>query len=205
MLPLIVAGAMAAMSVAGSAASNKANAKSFVENTEQIKYSLNKQWGQLQEQAQAANDNVSLEMASNRFNGLKTTASTTNMIAEKEIAGNTAMRAYSNSKMVALMSHNVLAKKAEDTMTNFGVEMENARDKANQAIYSGGAVAASNTKGTAAVLSSAVSAGMQGYMMGGGVSSFLGSGTTGMGSVAGGAGGFSSYEAAASGNYTGGF
>jgi len=194
----------AATSIAGSSASNKANAKSFVENTSMIKESLGKQWAQLEEQAREANDNVALEMSANRFNGLKLTATTTNILAEKEIAGNTAARIYNQSNMVKMMSHNALAKKAEDTMKSFGMEYQNATDKANQAIYGAGATAQQQNIGTMQMLSSAVKAGAQGYAMGSSMGSFFESGA-GMGSEAGGAGGFSSYGAAASANYSGGF
>ena len=205
MLPLIAAGAMAAMSIAGSAASNKSNAAAFVSNSEQVKKDYEYNIKQLQQQMNEANDNIALEMSANRWNGLKTSASTTNAIVEKNIAGNTAARAYNASTLNAMFAHNALAKKAEDTMASFGYQMKNTEIEANNALYGYAAQAKKNTISTLGMVTSAAQAGVSGYTMGSGISSFLGGGATGMGSVAGGAGGFSSYEAAAAGGYTGGF
>lgn len=177
MLPLIAMGVMAAASVAGSAASNKANAAAFVANADQVKKDYEYQIKQIQQAASDANTNISLEMAANRWNSLKTAASTTNMLAEKEIVGNTAARVYNQSKLSAMFAHNSLQKKAEDTMASFGYKMENTQQEANNAIYSAGAMAKKNTISTTGMITSAVSAGMSGYSLGEGLSSFLTTGT----------------------------
>lgn len=179
MLPLIAMGGMAAASAAGSAASNKANAAAFVANADQVKKDYEYQIQQIQQAAADANTNISLEMAANRWNSLKTAASTTNMLAEKEIAGNTAAKIYNQSKLSAMFAHNSLQKKAEDTMASFGYKMENTQQEANNAIYSAGAVAKKNNISSISMVSSTISAGMSGYTLGRGLSSFLSnSGTT---------------------------
>lgn len=162
----IGAGIMAGLSILGGIGQNAQVSKAFVQNAENIKKSFAVQVGQLEEQARSQNDAIALERASQRFAGLQDTAVTSNVLVEREIAGNTARKLYQQSNINKMMAHNVLAKKAEDAMTSFGVEMENARAQANQAIYAGHAQAMANTKSGVSMLSSAIGAGMQGYSMG---------------------------------------
>ena len=163
---LALAGGMALMSVLGGISQNQAAARAFEMNAEQTTDSYNKQIAQLQEQAKAYDDSVRLEMTKARFNGLQDTAVTSNIVVEKNISGNTAQKLYDQSKINQLMTHNVLAKKAEDNAVNFGVEMENARDRANQAIYSGQAQAMQNSVSTLGMVSNGISAGVAGYSLG---------------------------------------
>ena len=172
-----MAAAMAAMSIANSMSSNSANSKAFVNNAEQVKKDYEYQIAQIKQSMSDANENTALEMAANRWNSLKTSASTTNMIAEKEIAGNTAARIYNQSKLNAMFAHNALAKKAEDTMASFGYKMDNVKQEANNAIYSAGAMAKKNTISTLGMTTSAAQAGVSGYTLGKGLSSFLNSDT----------------------------
>lgn len=202
-LPLILGGAMATSSLLGGLVGNAQAKKQYEEQVKNIKLSLVKQWGQLQEQARQENDNAAMEMATARFEGLKATATTGSVLTERNLAGNTAARAFNQSLMNRTMAHNALAKKAEDAMVSFGSAMEAKRDEAIQAIYGASAQLSSNTKSTLSMITGAIGAGASGYVMGGAVSGVLAPAT--MGSVAGGAGGFTSYEAAASANYTGGF
>lgn len=176
MLPLIEMGVMAGMSLIGSASQNRQAGAQFVQNAENVTRDFNIAISQIQDQAKAQNDAIRLEMANLRFEGLKGTAVTSNAIVEREIAGNTAKRAYEQSIMNKTMAHNVLAKKAEDAMLSFGVEMENKRQEANNAIYSAQATAMANTKSGISMVSSAIGAGMSGYSMGVGLSA-LGGGT----------------------------
>lgn len=202
-LPLILGGAMAGASLLGGIFGNAQAKEQYEKQVENIKLSLNKQWGQLQEQARQENDNAAMEMATARFEGLKATATTGSVMAERNLAGNTAARAFNQSLVNRTMAHNALAKKAEDDMVSYGSAMEAKRDEATQAIYGASAQLSANTKSTLSMATSAVGAGVSGYMMGttlGGVFS-----PSTMGSAAGGAGGFTSYEAAAKANYSGGF
>lgn len=176
MLPLIAMGAMAAMSIAGGIAGNKANAAAFKANAEQVYKDYDYQIAQIEQMMKDSNENISLEMTANRWNSLKTTASTSNMLAEKEIAGNTAARIYNQSKLNAMFSHNALQKKAEDTMASFGYKMDNVKQEANNAIYSATSMAKKNYQSPLAMGASAVSAGASGYAMGGGLESFFASG-----------------------------
>ena len=176
MLSLIAMGVMAAASAAGSAASNKANAAAFVANADQVKKDYEYQIKQIQQAASDANINTALEMSAARWGALKTTASTTNVLAEKELAGNTAAKIYNQSKLSAMFAHNSLQKKAEDTMVSMGYKMDNVRQEANNAIYSAGAMAKKNTISTTGMVTAAVSAGMSGYSLGSGLSSFLSTG-----------------------------
>lgn len=173
MLPLIAMGVMAAASVAGGMASNKSNAAAFVANADQVKRDYDYQIAQVQQAAADANINTALEMSAARWGALRTTASTTNMIAEKELAGNTAAKIYNQSKLSAMFAHNSLQKKAEDTMVSMGYKMDNIKQEANNAIYSAGAMAKKNTISTLGMATSAVSAGMSGYNLGSGLSGFL--------------------------------
>lgn len=202
-LPLILGGAMAGASLLGGIFGNAQAKEQYEKQVENIKLSLNKQWGQLQEQARQANDNAAMEMATARFEGLKATATTGSVLTERNLAGNTAARAFNQSLMNRTMAHNALAKKAEDAMVSFGSDMEAKRDEAIQAIYGASAQLSANTKSTLAIATNATMAGASGYMVGkalGGVFD-----PSAMGSAAGGAGGFTSYEAAANANYSGGF
>ena len=193
-----------ASSIAGSSAQNKSNGEAFKANADQVYKDYDYQIKQLERQAKDANETIALEMSTKKWEAMKSTASTTNTIAEKNIAGNTAMRQYQQSNINAMFAHNTLAKKAEDTMASFGYEMDNTKVNANNAIYSAAAMAKKANISAIQAGSSAVSAGMAGYSIGrsiGGVSNT----SDIMGSEAGGAGGFSSYETASAGGYTGGF
>lgn len=182
-LPLIAAGAMAGMSILGGILGNQSNAAALKANVEQINKDYDYQIAQIGQMMKDANENVTLEMTSNRWNSLKTTASTSNMLAEKEIAGNTAARIYNQSKLNAMFSHNALQKKAEDTMASFGYKMDNVKQEANNAIYAAAAQAKKNYISPLSMGASAISAGVSGYAMGGGIASFLGSSTTSAGAL----------------------
>ncbi len=142
MVPFMVAGA--ALSALSIGSANKANNEQLVNNVEAIKGSLNKQIGQLQEQSASQQAEIGQKMTQVRYKGLKLTASTTNKIAESGISGNTASRLYNQSQITKLMAHNALAKEAEDASVSFGVEMENKKDAANNAIKQAGKQAAAN-------------------------------------------------------------
>lgn len=165
-----IAAGMTAVSIAGSvassSASNKSNAAAFEANAEQVYKDYDYQIKQLQDQASTANDNIALEMTSARWNFLKQGASTTNQLVERNIAGNSATKAYNQSSLNAMFAHNALAKKAEDTMKSFGIEMDNTRQNANNAIYSAAAMAKKQNISTLGMATSAVQAGMSGYAMG---------------------------------------
>lgn len=172
-LPLIAAGAMAGMSILGGILGNQSNAAALKSNVEQINKDYDYQIAQIGQMMKDSNENAALEMTANRWNSLKTTASTSNMLAEKEVAGNTAARLYNQSKLNAMFSHNALQKKAEDTMASFGYKMDNVKQEANNAIYSAAASAKKSTISPLTMGSSALSAGVSGYVIGGGLENFL--------------------------------
>lgn len=205
MLPSITMGAMSALSIGSSLLSNASNAAAFVSNAEQVYKDYDYQIKQLQDQAKTANDNIALEMTSARWDFLKQGASTTNSLVERNIAGNSAVKAYNQSSLNAMFAHNALAKKAEDTMKSFGIEFDNTRQNANNAIYSAAAMAKKQNISTLGMTTSAVQAGMSGYAVGSSFGSIGGTSASIMGSSAGGAGGFTSYTEAANANYSGGF
>jgi len=173
-----VAAVSTVASVASSAEQNKKAGKAFEASASKVKTDYDKVIAQLQEQASSSNDAIRLEMSQNRFEGLKNTATTSNMIVERNIAGNLATKQYDQSIINQTMTHNALAKKAEDNMVSFGVEMENKKQEANNAIYSGGAMAQANSVSGVQMATSAVSAGMSGYSMGSSLGSLGGSGDT---------------------------
>lgn len=166
MLPYIAAGSLAALSIGSSIMGNKSNAAAFEANAEQVYKDYDYQIKQLQDQASTANDNIALEMTSARWNFLKQGASTTNQLVERNIAGNSATKVYNQSALNAMFAHNALAKKAEDTMKSFGIEFDNTRQNANNAIYSAAAMAKKQNISTLGMTTSAVQAGMSGYAMG---------------------------------------
>ena len=170
-------GVMAAASAAGNMSANAQAKDQYEKQVENIKLSLNKQWAQLQEQAGRENDNIAMEMATARFEGLKGTATTGNTLVDRELVGNTAARAYNQSLVNRTMAHNALAKKAEDAMISFGSAMEAKRDEAIQAIYNGSAQLSANTKSTMAITTDAIKAGASGYAMGGALGGVFGAST----------------------------
>lgn len=196
--------AMAAMSIASNIMGNKQAAERLENNVNNIKEGLNQQWGKLQDQYNEANDNIALEMTTARFNGLKLSGSTTNQLVNRNIAGNTAVKQYNSSMLNRMFAQNALQKKAEDTWKSYGVEMDNARISANNAIYSAANQASQQMKSPLSIATSAVGAYMAGGTLATGISGMMGSSEI-LGSAAGGAGGFSSYSDAAAGGYTGGF
>ncbi len=165
-LPLLMAAGMAALQMSGNAEQNKKTGEAFVKNTETVKASYQKQLAQLQEQAESVQKDFALEQTKLRYKGMAHEASTSNKIVEQNISGATAARVYNQSSIDEMMAHNALAKAAEENAVNFGVEMENKRDAANQAIRNGQAIAAKNTISPMQGLSSTASAAMSGYSMG---------------------------------------
>ena len=165
-LPLIAGGVMAGASLLGGLFGNAQAKDQYDRQIANIKTSLNKQWAQLQEQANRENDNIAMEMATARFEGLKGTATTGNTLVDRELTGNTATRVYNQSLVNRTMAHNALAKKAEDAMVSFGSAMEAKRDEAIQAIYGASAQLNANTKSTLSMVTSAIGAGFSGYVMG---------------------------------------
>ena len=165
-------------SVAGGVAQNKQASAQHSKQVEAIKASLTKQYGQLQEQARQENDNAAMEMATARFEGLKATATTGSVLTERNLAGNTAARAFNQSLINRTMAHNALAKKAEDAMVSFGSAMEAKRDDAIQAIYGASAQLSANTKSTLAITTDATKAGASGYVMGSSLGGVFGASTT---------------------------
>ena len=165
-LPLIAGGVMAGASILGGLFGNAQARQQYEAQIANIKTSLNKQWAQLQEQARRENDNIAMEMATARFEGLKGTATTGNTLVDREITGNTAARVYNQSLVNRTMAHNALAKKADDAMVSFGSAMEAKRDEAIQAIYGASAQLSANTKSTLSMVTSAIGAGASGYVMG---------------------------------------
>ena len=164
--PLIAAGVMAGMSVLSGITGNRDTVKQLKSNVEQIKKDYDKQVGQIQEQFNSANENIALEMTTNRYNGLKLSGSTTNSLVNREIAGNTALKQYNQSAITSMFAHNALQKKAEDTWKSFGVELDNTKQQANNAIYSVANQARANMKSGLQIATSAAQAGMAGYAMG---------------------------------------
>ena len=65
-----------------------------------------------------------------------------------------------------MFAHNALQKKAEDTWKSFGVELDNTKQQANNAIYSVANQARANMKSGLQIATSAAQAGMSGYAMG---------------------------------------
>lgn len=171
--PLIAAGVMAGMSVLSGIAANKDTNRQLQSNVAQIKKDYEKQIGQIQEQFNSANENIALEMTTNRYNGLKLTGSTTNSLVNREIAGNTALKQYNQSVMASMFAHNALQKKAEDTWKSFGVEMDNTKQQANNAIYSAANQARANMKSGLQIATSTAQAGMAGYAIGNALSGAL--------------------------------
>ena len=164
-----------ASSIASSISQNKQTDSTLTNTVSQINKDYTKQIGQLQEQFNSVNDDIALEMTTARYNGLRLSGSTSNVLAEKNIAGNTAAKEYYQSKLSAMFAHNALEKKAEDTWKNFGVQMDNVRNNANNAIYGAANKAQAADISMIHAGASAIQAGSTGYTMGSGLSRFLGS------------------------------
>lgn len=160
------AGVSAASSIAGASAQNKRAGEQFKDSVDRIKKDYQFSIGQIQEQMKSEDEAIRLEMTSQRFNGLQATAVTSNTLVEREIAGNTARKLYNQSNINKQMAHNVLAKKAEDSMVSFGMEMKNKQIQANNAIYGAEGQAQSNYVSTTKMATGAISAGIKGYQMG---------------------------------------
>lgn len=189
-LPLVAAAGFAGLQALAIGQQNKEVGRAFVNNRNRIVDSLDTQINQLQEQQESINSDIALEMTANRYEGLKRTATTTNDIVESNIVGNTATRLYDSEILKTTLSHNQLVKKAEDNAISFGVEMENATARANQAIYNAGAQAKSQYTSGFKAITQIAGAAMQGYMMGSGFAGSEASAGAGASASAGQAGGF---------------
>ena len=170
-----ISAALAAMSIASNVMGNQQTAKQLESNVNNIKEGLNQQWGKLQDQYNEANDNIALEMTTARFNGLKLSGSTTNQLVNRNIAGNTAVKQYNSSMLNRMFAQNALQKKAEDTWKSYGIEMDNARISANNAIYSAANQASQQMKSPLSMATGAVGAYMAGSALGTGISGMMGS------------------------------
>ena len=175
---MIWGAALAGLSIASSIFGNQQTQKQLEENVANIKNSYNKQIGNLQQQFNSANENIALEMTTARFNALKLSGSTTNAIVNHNIAGNTAVKEYNASAMSSMFTQNALQKKAEDTWKSYGVEMDNAKINANNAIYSAANQASASMKSPLSIATSAAGAYMAGEALGEGISGMAATATT---------------------------
>lgn len=164
-----VAGASAGLQALSIGESNKAVGRQFVKNTKQVKDSLNRQYGQLQEMGQSIQDDIALEQSKVKFEALQLSATTTNNSVERGVVGKSVARAHNQSSIVATNALNALKKTAEDKAVEIGVEMENAKDRANEAIYKGEAMAQSQTVSGLKAVSSVAQAGLSGFSLGKGI------------------------------------
>lgn len=160
------------LSLASSRKHNKEVKKQLKKTVSSIKSGLKIQIGQLKELGESAQRDFGLQQTQVRYKGLKDSASTSNDLVERNVAGNTAARIYNQSFIDETMAHNVLAKEAEESFINFGVEMENSVLRANGAIEQAQAAAAAATISPLQALTSAVGAGFGGYKLGSAVGSF---------------------------------
>lgn len=177
-LPLIGAGVMGGLSLLGSAEQNAQAKEIYKQQVKSITESLQKQYGQLTQQAKEEDRNVALEMASQRFQGLVIVGNTASAMTERAITGNLAGRLMNNVDFKLTMKQNGLKKAAEDSMASFGSAMDNKRDEAKQAMYGASAQLTQNSVSTLGAVTGAVGAGIGGYMMGTSVSSSFGVGGT---------------------------
>lgn len=175
-LPLIGAGVMAGLSLLGSAEQNAQAKAQYEIQIKNIKESLIKQYGQIQQQAKEEDRNISLEMASQRFQGLVVAGNTASALTERALAGNLAGRLLNNTAFKSTMKQNALSKAAEDSMASYGSSMEAKRDEARQAMFNSAAQLSSNQVSTLGAISGAMNAGMGGYMMGSAITSAMGTG-----------------------------
>lgn len=175
-LPLIGAGVMAGLSLLGSAEQNAQAKAQYEIQIKNIKESLIKQYGQIQQQAKEEDRNISLEMASQRFQGLVVAGNTASALTERALAGNLAGRLLNNTAFKSTMKQNALSKAAEDSMASYGSSMEAKRDEARQAMFNSAAQLSSNQVSTLGAISGAMNAGMSGYMMGSAITSAMGTG-----------------------------
>lgn len=173
-LPLIGAGVMAGLSLLGSAEQNSQAKAQYEAQIKNIRESLVKQYGQIQQQANEENRNIALEMASQRFQGLVIAGNTASALTERALAGNLAGRLLNNTAFKATMKQNALRKAAEDSMASYGSAMEAKRDEARQAMFNAATQLSSNQVSTLGAISGAIGAGIGGYMMGSALSSSLG-------------------------------
>lgn len=175
-LPLIAAGVMAGVSLLGSAEQNAQAKAQYEAQIKSIRESLTKQYGQIQQQAKEEDRNISLEMASQRFQGLVVVGNTASALTERALAGNLAGRLLNNTAFKSTMKQNALSKAAEDSMASYGSSMEAKRDEARQAMFNSAAQLSSNQVSTLGAISGAMNAGMSGYMMGSAITSAMGTG-----------------------------
>lgn len=175
-LPLIAAGVMAGVSLLGSAEQNAQAKAQYEQQIKNIRESLIKQYGQIQQQAEEEDRNISLEMASQRFQGLVVAGNTASALTERALAGNLAGRLLNNTAFKSTMKQNALSKAAEDSMASYGSSMEAKRDEARQAMFNSAAQLSSNQVSTLGAISGAMNAGMSGYMMGSAITSAMGTG-----------------------------
>ena len=166
MLPLLTAGGMATLSIAGSASANsqaKANANataaSLLQNFRVTQNSI-------LEQADEINKQVGMELTQVELDGLKKEATTSVVVVEKNVVGATAMRLQEQVDTDTTLLSNQLKQKAESNMKEIQTNLTNSRYQYEAGSMQNAIELSNNTTSGVGILAGAVSAGVQGYSVG---------------------------------------
>jgi hypothetical protein len=182
MVPLIMMGAMAAMSIAQSNEQNKQASNNAQATAKQLLTQLNVTNSNISNTARELNKQTGIELTQIQLEGLKNQATTSNIIVEKEVSGAVAERLYENSDMKELLMSNQVKQKAEANMVKIQEDYMSAMYQYQQGTLQNEITRRNNTKSRLSIIAGAVSAGAQGYAMG---SAFAGAGATTLGTVTG--------------------
>ena len=126
-----IGAAMAALSVASAVSSNKAIAKTANENAQATAKMLLQQYdvskNNLLQSATEVNNQVGMELTELAFSKLRAEGSATTAIAEKGLAGNTALRAMQDIGMKAELSADSIVQAADSKLIDIQNQLRSAK------------------------------------------------------------------------------
>ena len=167
----VATGTMAALSVAGSIESNKVAKANGAATAASLLQNFNVTKNSIQEQGKELNRQAGMELTQARLEGLKAEATTSNVVVEREVAGNTVARLMNNVDMQTELLSDQIKQKAESNMKDIQSKLTEAKYSYEAGAMQNAIETSNNTQSTLSMVSGAVGAGMQGYAMGSSIGS----------------------------------
>ena len=118
------------------------------------------------QQANELNNQIGMELTQAQLEGLKAEATTSNVVVERNVVGNTAARLQDNIDMQSNLYSNQIKQKAEANMVDIQNKLTESKYQYEAGMMQNAIQLSNATTSTTGMITGAVSAGMQGYSMG---------------------------------------
>ena len=118
------------------------------------------------QQANELNNQIGMELTQAQLESLKAEATTSNVVVERNVVGNTAARLQDNVEMQSTLYSNQIKQKAEANMVDIQNKLTESKYQYEAGMMQNAIQLSNATTSTTGMITGAVSAGMSGYSMG---------------------------------------